>query len=68
MYLNISQQKGNFLIQSSMSRGKHSLDLDGGASWDEHLEHGNRSLRCLKQTTKLLQGEGLELGIQAAPD
>lgn len=38
MSLNISQQKENFLIQPSMSRDKLSLDLDGGASWQQELE------------------------------
>lgn len=49
-----------------MSRDMHSLDLDGGAGWDEHLEHSNRSLRCLEQITELLQGEEVEPGVCSA--
>lgn len=50
-----------------MSRDKRSSDLDGGASWDEHLDHGDTSLRCSKQTAELWKGEEVEAGIQAAP-
>lgn len=66
------QQKGNFFdtVRSQVSRtsrDRHSSDLDGGASWDEHPDHGDTSLRCLKQTTELFKGEEVEAGIHVAP-
>lgn len=49
-----------------MSGDKHLSDLDGGAGWDECLDHSDASLRCLKQTPELLKGEEGEAGTHTA--